>query len=219
MHDSGKRQDFSTGAKRDAMEGKTRPDLISPFADERVGDHLGAGAEKYDERNWEKGIPFSRCVASLSRHLMQFKMGMRNEDHLAAIVCNAQFIMHYQEMIKRNVLPASLNDMPDYSYRIPVFQSMSKCLNAGPQTIAKGALVAYKESETMDADYGRELADQNKEVKGIIFPDDNKCRTLPVCDICGSKDVKYYRQDLERAYCSLCYHNNRIDLKPVIIWS
>lgn len=72
------------------------------------------GAEKYDERNWEKGIPISRCIASLERHLLAFKSGSNDEDHMAAIRTNASFIMHFQEMIARGRLPATLNDMPDY---------------------------------------------------------------------------------------------------------
>ena len=47
------------------------------------------GAAKYAERNWENGMPFTRCVASLKRHLMKFQQGKRDEDHLAAIMFNA----------------------------------------------------------------------------------------------------------------------------------
>jgi hypothetical protein len=41
-------------------------------------------------------------------------MGRTDEDHLAAIAVNAQFIMHYEAMIERGVLPPSLDDMPKY---------------------------------------------------------------------------------------------------------
>jgi len=59
-------------------------------------------------------MPFSRCVASLKRHLMKFQQGLKDEDHLAAIMFNAMALIHYEEMIERGVLPASLNDMPSY---------------------------------------------------------------------------------------------------------
>jgi hypothetical protein len=36
------------------------------------------------------------------------------EDHAAAMMCNAMFILHYQAMIERGVLPASLDDRPNY---------------------------------------------------------------------------------------------------------
>jgi hypothetical protein len=118
MHDSGKRQDFNSGAVRDTAEGKARIDLISPYAQERVGKWVGKGAEKYEERNWEKGIPISRCIASLERHIQQYKRGCTVEDHMAAIATNAQFIMHYEEMIKLGLLPASLDDLPKYEQQI-----------------------------------------------------------------------------------------------------
>jgi hypothetical protein len=115
MRDSGQREIFETGAVRDIAEGKVRPDLISPFATERLAEWLRLGAEKYAERNWEKGIPISRCMASLHRHLMRYQQGETdNEDHLAAILCNAMFIVHIDEMIERGVLPESLDDLPKY---------------------------------------------------------------------------------------------------------
>jgi hypothetical protein len=116
MTDSGKRQQFGKGmAMRDTADDKPRPDLISPFAEERVGHWLRLGAAKYAERNWERGMPFTRCLASLKRHLMKFQQGKRDEDHLAAIIFNAQAIIHYEAMIEAGVLPAELNDMPCYA--------------------------------------------------------------------------------------------------------
>ncbi len=114
MKDSGKRQEFESGAVRDTADGKPRPDLQSPYAQERIGHWLRLGAEKYAERNWEQGMSFSRCIASLERHLVAFKMGKYDEDHLAAIAVNAQFLMHYEEMIDLGVLPDTLDDMPHY---------------------------------------------------------------------------------------------------------
>jgi hypothetical protein len=115
MTDSGKRQTFGEGmAMRDTAEDKPRPDLISPFMEERVGHWLRMGARKYSERNWENGMPMSRCIASLRRHVMKFQQGKRDEDHLAAIVFNSMAIIHYEEMIERGVLPAELDDLPTY---------------------------------------------------------------------------------------------------------
>jgi len=121
MTDSGKRQTFGKGrAMRDTAEGKPRPDLISPFAEERQGHWLRMGAEKYAERNWEAGMPFSRCVASLKRHVMKYQQGMQDEDHLAAIMFNAMALIHYEEMIERGLLPPGLNDMPIYRPKLEI---------------------------------------------------------------------------------------------------
>ena len=118
MNDSGERQQFTTGAVRDAAKGKCRPDLISPYADKREGDWMRRGAEKYAERNWEAGMPISRCVASLRRHLMAYMMGAMDEDHMAAVRTNASFILHYEEMMARGLLPKELNDMPKYEQKV-----------------------------------------------------------------------------------------------------
>jgi hypothetical protein len=112
MQDSGKREVFETGAVRDSQEGKPRPDLVSPFALERVGHWMAKGAEKYGLYNWQKGMNYSRVTASLYRHLLAFMKRDNTEDNLAAIVANACFLMHYAEMIKRGVLPESLDDLP-----------------------------------------------------------------------------------------------------------
>ena len=118
LKSSGDVQQFNTGAKRDTSDAKPRPDLISPFAEERLGEWLRLGARRYNPRNWELGIPMSRCLASLCRHVMKFKQGDRTEDHLSAIMFNAMAIIHYEEMIKRGVLPKELNDLPDYTTKL-----------------------------------------------------------------------------------------------------
>jgi Domain of unknown function (DUF5664) len=114
LKSSGTEQKFSTGAVRDISDSKPLLSLVSPFAVRRLGDWLTRGAKRYSPRNWEKGFPFSRCIDSLERHVQAFKAGDTDEDHLAACMCNVMFLIHYQDMIKRGVLPAELNDMPDY---------------------------------------------------------------------------------------------------------
>ena len=119
MNDSGKRQQFATGAVRDAAADKPRVGLISPVALERLGEWLGEGAKKYDDRNWERGIPIQRSVESLFRHLLAYMDGRWDEDHMAAVMCNAMFIMHTEAMIARDVLPPELGDMPNYQTQEP----------------------------------------------------------------------------------------------------
>ncbi len=115
MHDSGERQQFLTGAMRDTAADKPRMVLISPFAMRRLAHWLTIGAKKYEDRNWEKGIPITRCLDSLLRHVEAYLAGEDNEDHLAAAMCNVMFILHYEEMIRRGVLPAELDDRPRYT--------------------------------------------------------------------------------------------------------
>jgi hypothetical protein len=138
MVDNGKRQSFGENrAIRDTADDKPRPDLISPFAEERQGHWLLLGARKYAERNWEKGMPFSRCVASLKRHLMKYQQGKKDEDHLAAIMFNAMALIHYEEMIERGVLLAELNDMPNYEPVPRSKKKMARKLSRKPTKNAK----------------------------------------------------------------------------------
>lgn len=121
VKDSGKRQQFGTGAVRDTTGNKPRPDLISPFFLDRLGQHMRKGAEKYSEWNWAKGIPNSRCYESAMRHLMQFAQGDVQEDHLASAAFNIMAIIHNQEAHIRNIeyVPAAasrgLCDMPRFA--------------------------------------------------------------------------------------------------------
>lgn len=97
IKDSGKRQRFDGGAVRDTEDDKPRFDLIPPLAELRLAIHYAKGAKKYDEWNWSLGMPYSRFLASLKRHLAAFERGETDEDHLAALVFNAMSLMHFQE--------------------------------------------------------------------------------------------------------------------------
>lgn len=114
LKDSGQRTASPTGAVRDSAAGRGMYELISPIMMERVAIHLEKGAHKYEPRNWEKGLEIARCFGSLFRHSWQAFLGRTDEDHLAAVICNAMFIMHILEMIERGALPASLDDRPRY---------------------------------------------------------------------------------------------------------
>jgi hypothetical protein len=95
--DSGQRDEYETGARRDTQVGKDRYDLIPVSALKRLAGLYARGAEKYGEGNFEKGIPFSRVYASMFRHMMQWREGDRTEDHLAAVAWNAFALMFYEE--------------------------------------------------------------------------------------------------------------------------
>lgn len=95
--DSGKRQDFETGSRRDTQDGKPRYDLIPVEPLKRVAFLYTRGAEKYDDWNWAKGQPYSRVYASLLRHIYAWREGERTEDHLSAVVWNAMALMYFED--------------------------------------------------------------------------------------------------------------------------
>lgn len=90
---SGEKHDFGTGAVRDSQDGKPRYDLIDPGFLLRLAERMRAGAEHYGLHNWTKGIPSTWYMASLLRHVEQYRAGDRSEDHLAAAAFNLMGLM------------------------------------------------------------------------------------------------------------------------------
>lgn len=104
--DSGKREEYASGMKRDTQEGKARFDLVVPKAlsyEEsmltRWAIRMAQGAEKYDPRNWEKGSgqeELERAESSAFRHFMQWLAGETDEDHAAAVFFNIQAAEYFR---------------------------------------------------------------------------------------------------------------------------
>ena len=103
---------MNEGIKYD--EGKNRLDLLPPELILGVGEVLTYGASKYDDRNWEKGMAWSRPYGALLRHIMRWHMGhtfdeesnLRNLDHAAT---NIAFLQAYE---RRGV---GTDDRPGFS--------------------------------------------------------------------------------------------------------
>lgn len=110
--DSGKRQEFGTGAVRDTQEGKGRFDLLPYYAITRLAQHFENGAKKYQDENWRHGIPLRRYLDSILRHAFKFLGGSQDEDHLSAVMWNAACLLETQEMIKLGILPKELDNLP-----------------------------------------------------------------------------------------------------------
>lgn len=108
LPDSGRRENFSTGSRRDSQEGKGRYDLLPWCAIERVAVHMENGARKYGDRNWELGQPLGRYLNSAIRHLGKWARGECGEDHLAAAAWNILAVMHHQHHINTGNLPQEL---------------------------------------------------------------------------------------------------------------
>ncbi len=113
IKDSGKRQQFTTGSKRDTRDGKGRFDLLPTRAIIRLAKHFEGGAKKYGIRNWEKGQPLSRYMDSALRHAFKHLEGQRDEDHLIASAWNLLCLADTEIRIKEGLLPKELNDLPN----------------------------------------------------------------------------------------------------------
>jgi hypothetical protein len=97
IKDSGHRHVFPSGAVRDVQQGKGRCDLLPPLAILRLARHFEAGAVKYGDRNWEKGIPINSFVDSAIRHILKYMIGAKDEDHLCAAAWNLMCAMETEE--------------------------------------------------------------------------------------------------------------------------
>lgn len=73
---------------------------IKPLQD--ISRILTFGAEKYGDRNWEKGLEWSRVYGALQRHLMAWWDGEdkdpeTGESHLAHAGCCILFLLEYEK--------------------------------------------------------------------------------------------------------------------------
>lgn len=116
------RRTFDSGAVREERDGKGRFDLMSPIALFRLARVYEKGGRKYSPRNWEKGMPFSRFVDSAVRHIMQYLLGDRVEDHLAQASWNLNSLMHLE------VTHPELNDLPKYDIDLSLYPELTAIL-------------------------------------------------------------------------------------------
>ena len=62
---TGKKDVYDSGAEREAVEGRGRPELLSPFAIIEAAQIAEFGSVKYSDRNWEKGMRrYVQCLVS-----------------------------------------------------------------------------------------------------------------------------------------------------------
>jgi hypothetical protein len=90
-------------------------ELLSGIALRGTASVLTKGAIKYASHNWRKGMPWSRCIGSLMRHLTEYLNGVdydyypetcdgcktntckdhTGELHIDQVICNTMFLQEY----------------------------------------------------------------------------------------------------------------------------
>ena len=111
LKDSGERETWETGSRRDTRVGKGRYDLLPWEVVDADARYIQLGASKYGERNWEKGQPLSRYLDSAMRHLSRHLMGHRDEPHLLACRWNIAAYLWTLARVRSGELPAALDDI------------------------------------------------------------------------------------------------------------
>lgn len=81
---------------------KVRLDLMPVRPILELGKVLTYGGHKYGDRNWEKGLLWSRPYAAALRHLFAWFGGETTDpetglNHLAHAMCNMAFLLEYAE--------------------------------------------------------------------------------------------------------------------------
>jgi hypothetical protein len=112
--DSGKRQEYPSGMRRDLQEGKPNFYLILPKDIPydaqlltRWASLMTRGVEKYGIRNWEKARSeeeLERFKSSAFRHFIQWLCEEDDEDHAAAVLFNINAAEYLKTKLKGVIL-------------------------------------------------------------------------------------------------------------------
>lgn len=89
---------FETGAVRSSDRAGQRYDLISPIGIRRIAETCDEGAKKYDDFNWEKGMPVHDLLNHVIAHCYMYLSGDRSEDHLAHAGWGCLAACHSEEL-------------------------------------------------------------------------------------------------------------------------
>lgn len=98
-------KDSKTGIKFD--QDKVRMDLVPVYPLNEIAKVLTFGAKKYADRNWEKGLDYSRVYGALQRHSMAWYSGIDTDEetgisHLAHAGCCIMFLLEYENTKRGN---------------------------------------------------------------------------------------------------------------------
>ena len=80
---------------------KIRMELLAPEGLEGIAEVLTFGSKKYGDRNWEKGIEYSRVFGAIMRHLWAWWKGEKLDpetglSHLSHAACGLMFLQTYE---------------------------------------------------------------------------------------------------------------------------
>lgn len=207
-------EQFSTGSVRDTSSGKLRYDLIPPFLLAEFAQHYTTGAEKYSDRNWEKGQPLTRIYASLMRHIQAWANGQTDENHLMAVAWNAFAIRFTEEGIKNGTLPEELDDRPEYmkpkacddnEYSNPWFNQ--SFLSSGDRIGPTGIKGHRDPVGVSKCDTCIHQPEDKTDDCGFDCDDDNDCYEKKTCTNCGN--VKFNKDGIRSGCVFGCSYNNK----------
>lgn len=134
--DSGKRRQFPSGAVRDDSTGKGRFDLLPMTALEVVAKHFEAGAQKYGDNNWRKGVPMNAFFDSGLRHLVKAIRGDVDEDHLAAAAWNILCAIETRDVLSKKPAVDDEEEWPDIIGAHPDHKKLTQFPPTAPEKVS-----------------------------------------------------------------------------------
>lgn len=114
VKDSGVRQEYNSGMRRDTQEGKPDYTLLPEPMLTRWADHMTKGAVKYGRRNWQLADSeeeLERFKSSAMRHMIQWLRGDRDEDHAAAVMFNLSAAEHVKNKLYDILTQEQVNEI------------------------------------------------------------------------------------------------------------
>lgn len=94
---------YKSGATRHSDGNAERHDLIPPVVLKRESKIWAEGALHHPstivegEGNWKQGLPKASTIQHLLKHLNDWRLGDRNEDHLAKVRWGIGVLMYFEE--------------------------------------------------------------------------------------------------------------------------
>jgi len=168
----------SEGRKDDT--GKERFDLLPVGPLFKVAQVYTMGAQKYADRNWEKGIKYGRVFAALMRHAWKWWRGetydqVDGQHHLSSVVWCAMALMEYEET------HPELDDRPNTKYNVPQSTGNDGSKEFyGSSEISKRASVPQREK--VEPEVGWKV--QGRYVSGTPYAHYPAGRDYALCDKC-----------------------------------
>lgn len=114
VKDSGYRQEYNSGMRRDTQDGKPDYTLLPEPMLTRWADHMTKGAVKYGRHNWQLADSeeeLERFKSSAMRHMIQWLRGDRDEDHAAAVMFNLSAAEHVKNKLYDILTQEQVNEI------------------------------------------------------------------------------------------------------------
>jgi len=122
----GLKKNFTDGGGERLNKNKLRYDLVHPKAHEDLVKTLTKGAEKYADRNWERGMNWSTVLESLKRHISAFEKGDDYDFDPECEDCKKGTCVNHTGLLHVSLASCNLHFLNAYYYMYPQGDNRAK---------------------------------------------------------------------------------------------